>query len=595
MSSLYIVIPAYNESANIERTIDQWYPVVERHNDEGKSRLVIINDGKASAISSSRVIRTGSADAADSRSSCGAAISMGGNCLNCRKGRNFYPFRYYFRRLGLFILRNRKYWLSLLSTPSSKFMKKTCFLLLTVLLTTAALRASAQNKDTSKENFPSTETTLSQIGQAEAHPNARHVRMADTSALAAPVKRPGLIRRIIDYYSRSNVDRTFEKKIDWSIAPGPNYSSDVGFGIGFLLAGLYRLDRTDSVTAPSNISIYGNFTTEKFVLLRFSGDNIYNHNKQRLSYSGAFVYFPGAFYGVGYNAGKEGYAQDLTTTMGAFRISYCTSLVGRFYIGVSGGIDYSGAKYKNSGMADRMNGIQADVESGKPVPGGKMGELYNLWQEGRYDPAKQDPFSNYIATTGDKPNAFNANVGLFAQYDTRDVTFNASKGIFIKAEAKWYPEWLGNTRRTFGRFTLTFDFYQKLWKGAVLACDLYADATTGTPSWHMYAKMGGMERMRGYYEGRYRDKKLVETQIELRQKIYRRHGIVGWIGGGQVWGTEKFRWGNTLCSFGCGYRFEFKNRMNIRLDYGWGNFGNQNLPWDRKRSSAFLFTASEAF
>ena len=120
-------------------------------------------------------------------------------------------------------------------------MKKTCFLLLTVLLTTAALRASAQNKDTSKENFPSTETTLSQIGQAEAHPNARHVRMADTSALAAPVKRPGLIRRIIDYYSRSNVDRTFEKKIDWSIAPGPNYSSDVGFGIGFLLAGLYRL------------------------------------------------------------------------------------------------------------------------------------------------------------------------------------------------------------------------------------------------------------------------------------------------------------------------------------------------------------------
>ena len=359
-------------------------------------------------------------------------------------------------------------------------MKKTCFLLLTVLLTTAALRASAQNKDTSKENFPSTETTLSQIGQAEAHPNARHVRMADTSALAAPVKRPGLIRRIIDYYSRSNVDRTFEKKIDWSIAPGPNYSSDVGFGIGFLLAGLYRLDRTDSVTAPSNISIYGNFTTEKFVLLRFSGDNIYNHNKQRLSYSGAFVYFPGAFYGVGYNAGKEGYAQDLTTTMGAFRISYCTSLVGRFYIGVSGGIDYSGAKYKNSGMADRMNGIQADVESGKPVPGGKMGELYNLWQEGRYDPAKQDPFSNYIATTGDKPNAFNANVGLFAQYDTRDVTFNASKGIFIKAEAKWYPEWLGNTRRTFGRFTLTFDFYQKLWKGAVLACDLYAAANTVT-------------------------------------------------------------------------------------------------------------------
>ncbi len=328
------------------------------------------------------------------------------------------------------------------------------------------------------------------------------------------------------------------------------------------------------------------------MLLRFSGDNLFNHNRQRLSYSGAFVYFPGAFYGIGYEAGKEGYAQDLTTTMGTVNVSYCTSLAGRFYVGVSGGLNYTGAAYRSSGMTEYLEGIR---DGRYEKPGGQRGELYDLWLEGRYLPEKQDPFSNYIAATGDRPNALNAHVGIFAQYDTRDVTFNASKGVFVKAEAKWYPEWLGNTRRTFGRFTLTFDFYQRLWKGAVLACDLYADATAGTPSWHMYAKMGGMERMRGYYEGRYRDKRLVEAQAELRQKIYRRHGVVAWIGGGQVWGTNRFRWSNTLCSFGCGYRFEFKNRMNIRLDYGWGNYGNPNLPWDRKRSSAFLFTASEAF
>lgn len=469
-------------------------------------------------------------------------------------------------------------------------MEKGYRIFLTVSLLLTIFTTTAQTTDTSKDNFPSTQEALSRIGAAEARPGRQP---ADTAALTTPAQRKGFIRRIIDYYSRSNVDRTFEKKIDWSLAPGPNYSSDVGFGLGFLVAGLYRLDRTDSVTAPSNISIYGNITTQKFLLLRFSGDNIFQHNKRRLSYSGAFVYFPGAFYGVGHKAGKEGYAQDLTTTMGIFRISYCTSLVGRFYIGVSGGIDYTGAKYKSSGMGEYFTAIDNHE---KEKPGGQIGELYDLYKDNkRYDPEKQDPFSNFIAATGDKPNAFNTNLGIFAQYDTRDVTFNASKGIFIKAEAKWYPQWLGNTRRNFGRFTLTFDFYQKLWKGAIFAYDLYADCTAGTPSWHMYAKLGGMERMRGYYEGRYRDKRLVETQIELRQKIYRRHGIVGWIGGGQVWGTDKFRWDNTLYSFGCGYRFEFKNRMNIRLDYGWGVYGNQNLPWDRKRSSAFLFTASEAF
>lgn len=45
MDKLYIIVPAYNEAENIERLIEDWYPVVEKHNGEGDSRLVIINDG----------------------------------------------------------------------------------------------------------------------------------------------------------------------------------------------------------------------------------------------------------------------------------------------------------------------------------------------------------------------------------------------------------------------------------------------------------------------------------------------------------------------------------------------------------------------
>lgn len=475
-------------------------------------------------------------------------------------------------------------------------MKKRILLpLLGCILAMTAAPASAQAPGSAQSDailVPAHAVTAAQTDRRQEATRQEAVAALPDTVSAPTAGRPGFFRRIIDYYSRSNVDRTFEKKIDWSIAPGPNYSSDVGFGIGFLLAGLYRLDRTDSVTVPSNVSVYGNFTTEKFVLLRFSGDNIFNHNRRRLSYSGAFVYFPGAFYGVGYRAGEEGYAQDVTTTMGIARVSWCSAVVGKLYLGISAGIDYTGTRYAESGMKAYLESIR---DGSVPNPGGQRGELYDLWLEGRYDPAKQDPFTNYIAATGDKPNAFNTNLGLFAQYDSRDVSFNASKGIFVKAEAKWYPRLLGNTQRNFGRFTLTFDLYRKLWKGCVVACDLYADCTAGKPSWHMYAKMGGMERMRGYYEGRYRDKRLVETQVELRQKIYRRHGVAAWLGGGQVWGTEKFRWQNTLYSFGAGYRFEFKKGMNIRLDYGWGVRGNRNLPWDRKRSSAFLFTASEAF
>lgn len=42
---LYIVVPAYNESENIEGFMEEWYPIIEAHNGDGCSRLVVINDG----------------------------------------------------------------------------------------------------------------------------------------------------------------------------------------------------------------------------------------------------------------------------------------------------------------------------------------------------------------------------------------------------------------------------------------------------------------------------------------------------------------------------------------------------------------------
>lgn len=45
MDKLYIIIPAYNEEENIRQVIDDWYPIVEAHNENGESRLIIIDDG----------------------------------------------------------------------------------------------------------------------------------------------------------------------------------------------------------------------------------------------------------------------------------------------------------------------------------------------------------------------------------------------------------------------------------------------------------------------------------------------------------------------------------------------------------------------
>lgn len=47
---------------------------------------------------------------------------------------------------------------------------------------------------------------------------------------------------------------------------------------------------------------------------------------------------------------------------------------------------------------------------------------------------------------------------------------------------------------------------------------------------------------------------------------------------------DKFKWKQTLPTYGIGYRWEFKNRVNVRLDYGFG-----------KGVSAFYFGINEAF
>lgn len=43
MDSIYIVMPAYNEEGNIEKVVEQWYPILEGKG-EG-SRLVIADNG----------------------------------------------------------------------------------------------------------------------------------------------------------------------------------------------------------------------------------------------------------------------------------------------------------------------------------------------------------------------------------------------------------------------------------------------------------------------------------------------------------------------------------------------------------------------
>ena len=104
---------------------------------------------------------------------------------------------------------------------------------------------------------------------------------------------------------------------------------------------------------------------------------------------------------------------------------------------------------------------------------------------------------------------------------------NPARGFFAQLEQQFFPGWLGNDD-SFKRTSVDFRYYQKMWKGAILASQLQGTFNYGKHPPSMVSLMGGSYAMRGYYEGRYRDNDLIQFQVEYRQKIYNRHGIVAW-------------------------------------------------------------------
>ena len=350
--------------------------------------------------------------------------------------------------------------------------------------------------------------------------------------------RKGFFRKFIDYFADANKEKPY-KKFDFSIIGGPNYSEDTKFGIGMVAAGLYRLDPSDSLLAPSDVSLYGNVSTSGFYLVGIRGNNLFPGDRYRLLYNMNFFSFPGAFWGIGYEMGdNDNNVSQYTRQQYSVKLNFLIRTARNFYIGPIASYDYiEGKKF------DRIELLEG-----------------------------QDRVTQTIGA------------GVTLAYDTRDVSTAPARGIYVKGEQRFFPAFLGN-RYAFSRTDLIFDWYKAVWKGGVLAFDFHSEFNYGRVPWTMLATLGGSYRMRGYYDGRYRDRNLVEAQVELRQKVWRRNGIALWVGAGNVFHDfDTFRWSQTLPNFGVGYRWEFKKRVNVRLDLGFGRNG-----------SGFIFNINEAF
>lgn len=358
----------------------------------------------------------------------------------------------------------------------------------------------------------------------------------DTMALRAG---KSWVNRILDYFNDSNKNKK-HKRFDFSVIGGPHYASDTKFGLGLVAAGLYRTDPNDSILPPSNVSLYGDVSSVGFYMLGVRGNHIAPKGRYRIDYHLYFYSFPADFWGIGYEMGdNDANKSDMKRWQAQAEVSFLFRVADNFYIGPMASYDYVIGKH-----IERPELLQ-----------------------------------------GMDQHTWNVGAGVSLVYDNRDNLTNPHRGIYLNINQMFRPRFMGNDY-AFSTTAFRFDAYQRLGKGTVLAEDIGANLNFGNPSWGMMAELGGTHSMRGYYEGRYRDKHSLEATVELRQHVWKRNGIVVWVGAGTIFPKiSALRSKQILPNAGVGYRWEFKKNVNVRLDYGFGKSGQ----------SGFLFNINEAF
>ena len=396
-------------------------------------------------------------------------------------------------------------------------------------------RELVRDNDTIRYTYTPLAATVTDTIAATAVSMAADSLAVDTTA---PKQRNSIFRRLIRYFEQANEDRTQEKKFDLTWVLGPSYSAVTKVSLGILASGLYRIDRTDTITQPSNVSLYANISTSGYYKVGVTGLNLMDRNRHRIKYDISFASMPIDYWGIGYDMAQ---AEKSSMVEKRYRIDaeYQYEMARNFFAGAA--LDFTHAAAKKVANPE-----------------------YMLGQRDKY------------TATG---------FGLSLQYDSRDFAPNPYRGIYLNLRETYFPAALGTTE-TIWRTTFTGNYYQRLWKGCTLALDAYLEYISGMEiPWSMVAQLGGGYRMRGYYLGQYRDNAMIEVQAELRQKIYNRHGIAVWVGAGNVFPNfNSFRWSQTLPNYGIGYRWEFKHRVNVRVDYGRGRHGG-----------SVVFNVNEAF
>ncbi|MGI4760619.1 MAG: BamA/TamA family outer membrane protein [Janthinobacterium lividum] len=331
------------------------------------------------------------------------------------------------------------------------------------------------------------------------------------------------------------------------------YTPETRLAYGAAATATVRFRRDDGFAAarPSQFTLALAYTQNQQLLLYLPFQVFYDHNRYYAYGEAGYYRYNYYFYGQGQQeVPRELYGVNFPRVrVNAFR---------RVGAGLGRGKLYAGLRYQYEDYRVSSVAVGGLLASGT-VPGGLGSRL-----------------------TG-------GGLGLF--YDSRDNVFFPRQGVvadlsfFLRNRAVG-AGLAGETTR-FDRYVADVSEYHALGKHAVLAVNYYGSFIVGTAPFNALSLLGGSRRLRGYYEGRYRDQNAALVQTELRFDVYKRLGAVVFGGLGALGADQSpLRLQDPKGAYGAGLRFTANRRdhLNVRLDYGLG-----------QQSSGFYLTVGEAF
>ncbi|WP_394242536.1 BamA/TamA family outer membrane protein [Vibrio astriarenae] len=332
------------------------------------------------------------------------------------------------------------------------------------------------------------------------------------------------------------------KAIDMSYLPTAYYTPEKKFGVGLLMVGLYHTEGSSSTEQPSSLVVNSFISQNKSYGVSIENMTYFNQGKQRLLLDVELHNEASVYYGKGIAAGDvDSNKHEFDEILYSFKPTWMTAFDNHYYLGLGGDVTYA--------KADKLE----HSESGSAVSSREL------------------------------PNGTSAGLVVSSIYDSRDYRLNASEGWLFQLDAGVYQDF--ESDNTYSLYDVELANYVNLNPvPGLIAWQVQGQFSEGDVPWYALPDLGGSSAMRGYIKGRYRDDHMMMGQVEYRVPIVQRLGMVFWGAAGSVAPSVSALSDDILTSYGTGFRFRIKDKINLRADVGFG-----------QNETAFYLNVNEVF